>query len=334
MVTGSYPPEACGVGDYTAKLVEALKDGNNEIQVELIHGGNWGLWDTMDKFREIKARGVDILHIQYPTMGYRGGLAPRLLPCLFSPSIVSFHEFSNFNLKGRIGTIPLGLCADRIVFSSSFEREALLYYYPWKRNVSKVIPIGSNIPSSDNRWKNYDYIVYFGLIAPNKGLEDFLLLASLSQTRDYDFHYTVLGKVPEPFARYYLALRKKTEHMPIEWAIGLSEEEVMRKLASAGFGYLPFPDGASERRGSLLALLANGVITVTKVGAQTPACFSSFLCYAKNPDEALKKILQMRSDEELLNAKKIRIKEYMEGRTWSYIANMHINMYKDLQNYK
>jgi glycosyltransferase involved in cell wall biosynthesis len=227
----------------------------------------------------------------------------------------------------------LGLCADRVIFSSSFEREAFLRFYPWKRKTSKVIPIGSNIPSVENEEKDYDNIVFFGLIAPNKGIEDFLLLARLSLNKLSGFHFTVIGKIPESFNEYYRELRKKTDNMPIEWIIGLQEYEVANKLAHAGFGYLPFPDGVSERRGSLLALISNGVVTVTNQGIHTPKEFASFLYYSTSPNDALIKIQKLKENNSLISEKKHNMNKYIEAHTWINIAKQHLEVYRDVHKY-
>jgi glycosyltransferase involved in cell wall biosynthesis len=260
-------------------------------------------------------------------MGYRGGFAPRILPCLFSPSIVTFHEFDNFSYKGRIGTMPLGLCADRVIFSSSFEREAFLHCYPWKRENSKVIPIGSNIPAVKNDRKDFNHIIFFGLIMPGKGLEDFLSLVAISENKRCGFYFSIVGKVPEKFERYYKDLREGASGLPIAWVQNLTPEETARTISQAAFCYLPYPDGVSERRGSLLALLKNGVFVVTKRGKQTLDLFTSMLEIGDDPEVALNLFIKYRYSPHLADPFVKNGFVYAGTRTWEFIAQEHRSLY-------
>lgn len=58
---------------------------------------------------------------------------------------------------------------------------------------------------------------------------------------------------------------------------GLEAEAVAEQLAQASVALLPFPDGASFRRGSLLAAAACGVPIVTRHGHDTPETLTRLL---------------------------------------------------------
>ena len=226
--------------------------------------------------------------------------------------------------------MPLGLCADRVVFSSSFEREAFLSCYPWKRKNSKVIPIGSNIPAVINYGKDFDHILFFGLIMPNKGLEDFLSLVAISENKRCGFHFSIIGKVPGSFDRYYKDLREEASGLPIAWVQNLTPEGTARTISQAAFCYLPYPDGVSERRGSLLALLKNEVFVVTKKGEQTSDHFLSMVEIGDNPEVALNLFIKYRDNPHLVEP---FVKEgliYAGTRTWEFIAQEHILLYSSM----
>jgi len=94
IVTASYPPARCGVGDYTALLSTALasngthvsvvtsairepyaRDGNPTV-LPVVH--NWSLLNVARVLRAILKCKPDIVHFQFPTNGYFDVLVPML----------------------------------------------------------------------------------------------------------------------------------------------------------------------------------------------------------------------------------------------------------------
>src|SRR4051794_20890610 len=90
-ISGSLPPEPCGVGDFTAKLVQALRDLG--VTVSVIHGEDWTVAGVGNILRCIQESRPDIIHIQYPTRGFEKHLGPHLL-ALRVKSVVTLHEAS------------------------------------------------------------------------------------------------------------------------------------------------------------------------------------------------------------------------------------------------
>ena len=112
-------------------------------------------------------------------------------------------------------------------------------------------------------------VVYFGQIRPNKGLEQFLELANRSIASKRPFKFKIMGSVPGAHQGYMRSLRSACSPA-VDWALDLSFADVAETLAASFAAYLPFPDGASERRGSLLAALANGLPVLSTFGSATP----------------------------------------------------------------
>ena len=61
MVSGSYPPDVCGAGDYTQRLAEALEVRG--VSVEVITGTDWGVKNVPRVQRRIRTLGADLTHI-------------------------------------------------------------------------------------------------------------------------------------------------------------------------------------------------------------------------------------------------------------------------------
>lgn len=325
MVTGSYPPNVCGAGDYTERLVTSLQQRG--VSVEVITGGGWGLCDAPAVLKRINTCGADITHLQYPTVGYGRRLGPQLI-ALLQRGIVTIHEASQTHVLRRLSLFPL--CWSRhLVFTNSFEQAYVCGLAPWVRARSSVIPIGSNVSvgRADGE-RRLDEILYFGLIRPAKGLEQVLDLASLLKSRAPGLTVRIVGMALPEHAGYLDELRRKSADLPIVWNLGLSDDEAAQVLARAAIAYAPFPDGASGRRGSLLAVLSNGVATVTTRGAQTPSMLEEAVEFAASPTEAMSRLDALRRD----GVRRKRLSEhgmrYAAQFSWPDIADRHIRMYQ------
>ncbi len=120
LITGSYPPAACGVGDYTMRLGRALavqpgwevavitgstadvcaaqatEKGEVTDPVFVHRVANWSFATLPRIVTTIRRWSPDVVHIQYPTQGFFGWRLPTVLPvilrCLGFPSVQTWHE--------------------------------------------------------------------------------------------------------------------------------------------------------------------------------------------------------------------------------------------------
>src|ERR1700704_5215228 len=86
VVTGTYPPARCGIGDYTALLCTALADSGAHVSVitpgylgaayregnptVLPAVNNWSMRNAARLVRSILGCAPDIVHFQFPTSDY------------------------------------------------------------------------------------------------------------------------------------------------------------------------------------------------------------------------------------------------------------------------
>jgi len=111
LITGSFPLEICGVGDYSARLAEHLapwcdvhvitswgegeKNGAGGPTVHRVMN-SWSLRKVPFLVSLIRKIAPDVIHIQYPTRGYGAGTLPYLVPLLGwlmgKPSVQTWHE--------------------------------------------------------------------------------------------------------------------------------------------------------------------------------------------------------------------------------------------------
>lgn len=328
LITGSYPPDACGVGDYCYRLTEALtKQG---VQVEVVTGRKWGLLHAPALAGEISRMGPDVIHLQYPTVREGFPLGPQGL-AMMRPLLVTMHEFSLAHPLRKLSLYPYLLRNRMLVFTSQAELDSAAGWAPWIRRRCEIIPIATNIlPVSEDTTRDLDPVVYFGLLRPHKGLEEVIDVARLSHQNGAGLKLRIMGHVDARYPDYVARLRDETASLPIEWNIGLSDSEVSQTLGRSRLGYLPFPDGASERRGSLLALLASGVCTVTTRGAHTPKALDRAVRFSDNATEAFALLRALAEDDDSRKTLSRSARAYADNFTWESIAARHLEIYEML----
>jgi glycosyltransferase involved in cell wall biosynthesis len=193
----------------------------------------------------------------------------------------------------------------------------------------RVIHIGSNVPTYPVDLPRAPTVLYFGQIRPQKGLEEFLELARRGLYLGKAFKYQVIGSVPERRTSYYEALR--ADAAPgVEWLIDLPFGQVAQLMAGSLAAYLPFPDGASYRRGSLLAALANGLPTITTVDSSTPRDMIDVVLPACGPGDALAHIERLYGSPDEVSVRGAAERKFSERFSWAEIARQHEQVYNEV----
>ena len=310
MLTAEYPPQAGGVGDYTAALAGALAAQGVAVAVLTGVGGadetgafpvwrwvrGWGRKLRPDVQAALAEWQADVLHIQYQTGAYQMKFAINLLPSrLHVPTVVTLHDLRMPYLAPKVAPLRryvtrLLLESCRTVIVTNAEDQARLAGIAPPTNDSDIyalaqpltpapllIPIGINIavqPLQDRAAlrerlgmaADGTLVAYFGLLNRSKGVH---LVVEALRYLPTTTHLLVIGgsaitpedrtyadEVQQTIARFDLAARVHSTGY-------LRAEDVSRMLHAADMAALPFSDGASYRRGSLLATLAHGLPTIT-----------------------------------------------------------------------
>jgi len=255
----------------------------------------WRLWQRAGAFfSEFRP---DIVNIQYQTAAYGMRPAINFLPWRMGwPGrrarrprfVVTFHDLLiPFLFRGAGPLRPwvtnaLARSADGVIATNEEDDAELAGRAA--RTPRRLIPIGSNIsgrlPAGYDRaaWRarwgvapDEIALAYFGFLNQSKGGEE--LIEALKRLRDAGRPVKLLmvgGKVgaSDPTNRAYLA---RVERMiaaaglgkRIVWTDYLPAEEVSATLCAADIAAQPYRDGASTRRGALLAALTHGMAIVT-----------------------------------------------------------------------
>lgn len=331
VTTGTYPPDVCGVGDYTSRLMSAAPDG-----WQLLIERNWSVRATPGILRRLMKLHPSHLIIQYPTQGYGWSLVPHFL-VLFGwvtrsyRSVLALHEFTSLSAKARLSLALVSHFASHIVFTTESERDQSHAHWPFSPAApTSVIGILSNIPSLNsppNFCGRRIQIAYFGHIRPNKGIEEFLqVIAKVKQT-DPAAVVAVIGEVPQGYEAFASKVETQCRKIGCELEIGLDDRAVAAVLANVCILYLPFPDGVSARRGSVLAGLGNGAIIATRVGQATPANLLPAIipCSGSSDDAAiLLEALRMTDKEaQMLREAGRSYMDVMLPRDWAHMVQLY-----------
>jgi glycosyltransferase involved in cell wall biosynthesis len=323
VIAGSLPPQVCGVGDFTAGLINALQERG--VTVSVVHRHPWRLRDIPGLLRDLRTGRPDLVHLQYPTHGFRRSLVPHLLHLgmIGWPRLTTLHDYAGQRWLVRLGMSVFTL-GGHVVTTGPLDQRAFVRRHPWMAQRSSVIPIGSNIPAAPWQPSGNFTIVHFGMLRPGKGIEDMIQLAKLCRQSGRPYRTVIAGAIV-PHARDYAdALFKMAEDTGIEWQLGRSPEQVSEILRHAHVAYLAPPCGVHERRGTLLACAGNGLPVVAKVDWETPAFLHDHVIPAASPQEALQAIDALADDPVRLLEQSGRSVALAKVFSWDTVADRYI----------
>lgn len=261
-------------------------DGKVKVHATVSAWTRRSLSTILQTLRVIKPH---IVNIQYPTQQYGRHLAVNVLPWVINkrlqiPTVVTIHEFSSFTNFGRSRLAITAMLGQAVIVTNEVDKSLL---HKWIGNTppAGLVPIGSSIPNSpspgyqrseqrERLGVNPTTIVlaFFGLISPSKGLDTLLdaFTFACSQSPDLDLKLWILAdhKSSAPgYDAYHSAFVKHLTNLPhrdrVFWSGYLTPPILTDHLLAADIAVLPFDDGASLRRSSLLAMLGHGLPVIS-----------------------------------------------------------------------
>ncbi len=303
MISGEYPPQQGGVGAYTRILGRALADERHEVALlsgpaareddsrltlDVVTDWGFGCWHVVNSWA--RHRRLDVINLQYQTAAYSMSPWIHFLPARVSaaPVVVTFHDLRFPYLFPKAGPLRPWI-VNRLARTAAGAIATNPEDYERLRALpsSVIIPIGSNIltdqstlPHSINANEGFE-IVYFGLINRSKGLDQLVEALAALRADAVPARLTLIGsagssdltnQVYEAQLRQKVAALDLTEY--VTFTGFLSEAEVDARLRAADVVALPFLDGASFRRGSLIAALRAGCAIVTTTPVVPAEAFS------------------------------------------------------------
>ena len=223
-----------------------------------------------------------------------------------------------------------------------------------------LIPIGSNIcptPPANfdpDAWRTQIgvggggvMLVYFGFLNASKGGETLIHGLDRLIRRGYDCRLVMLGGqvgASDPTNRAYLTQVKALISNlglvdRVMWTDFIPDSEVSAYLLAADMAVLPYRDGASFRRGSLMAALAHGVpVVTTRPQGTSPAGDEPVLVDGVNarlvppddPDALARAVGDLIDDPEQRRRLGREAGQLSQAFSWNKIAAQHKAIYAQL----
>jgi glycosyltransferase involved in cell wall biosynthesis len=317
--------------DYNQIMSAAFRDRG--IVVHPVDIGDWRLSQAPRLLQEVRLAQPDAIVMQYPTDAFGRSFTPQVFSMFqnVAPMVVTLHEFSFSHVLRRLAIGPLLMRASVVAMTAERERKSILQWYPWLRKRTHVIPSGSNMPP--RRWNPSPIpeIVYFGQIRPRKGIEEFIACRDLLARSRPEIKFKIIGSIVPKFRLYFDIIVAAADDHSIEFSTDLEGDEVSDQLASAWAALLPFPDGASFRRGSLLAAAGCGTPIVSRNGPGTPPEMASILSLGSDVDDLATMITKLVDDpatRQMSHEQSLHVAD-MAG--WPMIIDRYINIFESFR---
>ncbi len=298
VITGEFPPMTGGVGAFSRILAETMQQQGHEVQILSRHGtdsdtlpistiSNWGMGSYAPIQEWVHKHQFDVVNLQFQTAAYDMSPFVHFLPnMVHTPLVTTFHDLRFpylFPKAGKLRTWIVNYLARKsngVIATNHEDGQQLSDLHN-----HTVIPIGSNImselPADYDRtsWRkkvgaddDTFLLGHFGFIKEIKGIDYLLSAMTKLRTGGVRVRLVFIGGrsnvVDDGSDDPYLAhLDKRIQQLGLEefvhWTGFVEEGEVASYLSAVDLVTLPFLDGASYRRGSLMAAIQYGCAILT-----------------------------------------------------------------------
>jgi glycosyltransferase involved in cell wall biosynthesis len=335
----------------------------------------WG-WSCLPALRgAVSVLRPDVVHLQYQAAAYDLGVPVHLAPWWLRGRdrsiVVTYHDLRPpylFPKAGRLRPFALwsmGRLADRVVATNAADYQAAAHKLG--AGCVGLIPIGSNVPDQPPPEFDRDrfrqtagigaktaLVAYFGMLSRSKGAAVLLAALGMLRAAGRDVCLVMVGSAvgaSDPTNRRDLrAFEAELERLELQgavrWTGTLPEAGVSAWLHAADVVALPYADGASYRRGSLLAALTHGRPVITTVpsadehGAESvvpeapPALadgLSASLVPANDPHALAGAIAAVLDHPDLARRLGQGARQLSRAFDWAAIAERHLALYAHLR---
>lgn len=336
--------------------------------------GDWG-WSSLRVIAHVcRESAPDIVHIQYQTGAF--GMHPAInfsfsRPCLRGRVrvgvITTFHDLRVPYLFPKAGPVrewvtrALAESCDSVIATND---EDYLKLETWNLKLLRLIPIGSNISTTEppnyqrSAWRtklgvgeDETLLCYFGFLNESKGGETLMrALALLPHAKLLMIGGQTGASDPTNIA-YLAHVKTLIDELGltprVRWTDHVAPAIVTAHFLASDICVMPYRDGASYRRGTLMAALAHGCPIVTTTAdrrPQTNAKKSAFklpalidgenclLVPPEDPPAIAEAVRQLIASPELRAKISAGARALAQHFTWDKIARQHLALYRQIAN--
>ncbi len=374
MVCPTYPPNdvPCGVGDYTRELVEQLTrsglsltvvastshhpDRSASIQV-VPFAERWDSRASMNLVQFLHDEAFDLVHIQY-TPGLFGRspwmkLLPAALALRGGPRVILTPHTLVAGYSSATALAPLLTSfSHRIICPNDEVTYLVSKYLPFLRPRVRRIPIGSSIPAlvGDPELTRAAIraefglgaetllLTHFGFAYSGKGIETLVVAAGHLRNAGMQFRLLMIGG-PWPGAEaYYKELQAITrasglnEH--ILWLGHCGRERIAALLLASDIYVVPYDDGISARRGTLVAGIMHHLPIISTHAVRPSRLFrdgENVLLVPPGDHVALARAIEtLIMSPDLRQRLRLGVADLAKDFSWSRIAESTVSVYHEV----
>jgi len=301
LVTGEYPPMQGGISTQTRILAERLAQQGNRVCVytstqanEVVRGvdlcasaKHWGYSTLHEIDGWARQNQLDVVNMHFQTAAYKMSpfihFLPQALRQARVPVVTTFHDLRFPYLFPKAGdtlrkwiVMHLARTSAGVVATNQEDYKQLQGH-----RCATLIPIASNILVAASSEKNArDFVsaapdelvmAFFGFVNRMKGLED--VLRSMVELRSRGVRPKLLmvgdriGASDPTNIPYAQEIERMIETYDLKdavrWTGYVNDHDVRAYLLTADAVVLPYRDGSSYRRSSLIVALHHGAAVVT-----------------------------------------------------------------------
>lgn len=362
VLTTEYAPNMSDNNFTAPDRTDELAFHHDPFEVErIIKRWNWRIWTTVGKWARLLA--ADWIHVQYQTAAFNMNPAINFAPAIWKRQQSShpikiawtYHDLLVPYLFPKAGkpvrrwvTESPARASHLTIVTNDDDQHQIAH-----RSIPVIsIPIGSNIQGqrfSDieraqrrtmRGYQEHDWVIaYFGFLNRSKGGTTLIHTLHQLTQRIENVQLMMIGErvgASDPTNYAYLQEVEALIHElgvsdRVFWTGRQSKADVAADLNACDVLVIPFEDGASLRRGTLMAGLANGCAIVT-TKPQRPIhelTDGRDLHYVSpgNPAETTQAVIELYEQPNLIASLRHNARLYGRLFSWESIAERHIERY-------
>ncbi|NIM49388.1 MAG: glycosyltransferase [Gemmatimonadales bacterium] len=370
-LVGTYVPRRCGIATFTADLARAIAEvgGGARVTVTALNDQPEGydypaevafevnqnqLADYRLAADYLNARQVDIVCLQHEYGifgGPEGSHVLKLLAELRMPVVTTLHTIlKNPSPKQKEVVCELAAVSDRLVVMSEMGRRFLTQAYGVDPQTVELIPHGiPDVPFVDPNYYKDQFgvegrkvVLTFGLLSPDKGVENMIRALPAIVRRHPDVVYVVLGAT-HPNVRkaagesYRLGLQRLIRDLDVGDHVIFHERyveltELCEYLGAADVYVTPYLNEEQVVSGTLAYALGAGKAVVstpywyaTEMLSNGRGCVVPFGEVGKLADT----VIDLLASGTACHAMRKRAYTFSRGSIWSQVARRYLEVFSE-----